>query len=108
MLNEYFLSSFSTLVEYRGHVCAESLGLISNTASVWYLSFYCNPRLKEIVVCKVSSITYRRRWRGCAHAQILLEGLNATALLYGQYAEMYLHTETEPGPGRENLEGNMT
>ena len=22
-------------------------------ASVWYLSFYCNPRLKEIVVCKV-------------------------------------------------------
>ena len=68
-------------------------------SSVWYLSFYCNPRLKEIVVRKVSSITYRRRWRGCAHAQILLEGLNA-----GRYAE----TETEPGPGREKLEGDMS
>ena len=44
----------------------------------------------------------------CAHAQILLEGLNATALLYGQYAEMYLHTETKPGPGKEKLEGDMT
>ena len=75
---------------------------------MWYLSFYCNPRLKEIVVCKVSSITYLRRYRGCAHAQILLEGLNATALLYGQYAEMYLHTETKPGPGKEKLEGDMT
>ena len=104
MLNEYFLSSFSTLVEYGGHVRTESLRIPS---SVWYLSFYCNPRLKEIVVCKVSSITYRRRWWVCAHAQILLEGLNATALLYGQYAETYVHTETPPAPGRENLEGNM-
>lgn len=45
--------------------------------SVWYLSFYCDPRIQQIVVCK-----------------ILMEGINATAVLYGGYAERYIHTET--------------
>ena len=27
--------------------------MVSNACSVWYLSFYCDPRIKEIVVCKI-------------------------------------------------------
>ena len=27
--------------------------MLSNAPSVWYLSFYCDPRIKEIVVCKI-------------------------------------------------------
>jgi len=44
--------------------------------SVWYLTFYCNPRLKEAVVNK-----------------ILMDGFHATAVLYGKYVEKYLHSE---------------
>ena len=44
--------------------------------SVWYLIFYCNPRLKEAVVNK-----------------ILMDGFHATAVLYGKYVEKYLHSE---------------
>ena len=48
--------------------------------SVWYLTFYCNPRLKEAIVNK-----------------ILMDGFNATAVLYGRYVEKYLHSEEEFG-----------
>ena len=48
--------------------------------SVWYLTFYCNPRLKEAIVNKV-----------------LMDGFNATAVLYGRYVEKYLHSEEEFG-----------
>ena len=44
--------------------------------SVWYLTFYCNPRLQLAVVNK-----------------ILMQGLNATAVSYGEYIESYLHSE---------------
>ena len=47
-------------------------------ASVWYLSFYCNPRLQLAVVSK-----------------ILLEGLHASASLYGQFIEEYVYSEVE-------------
>ena len=43
---------------------------------MWYLTFYCNPRLKEAVVNK-----------------ILMDGFHATAALYGKYVEKYLHSE---------------
>ena len=43
---------------------------------MWYLTFYCNPRLKEAVVNK-----------------ILMDGFHATAVLYGKYVEKYLHSE---------------
>ena len=46
--------------------------------SVWYLSFYCNPRLQLAVVSK-----------------ILLEGLHASASLYGQFIEEYVYREVE-------------
>ena len=44
--------------------------------SVWYLTFYCNPRLQLAVVNK-----------------ILMQGLNATAVSYKEYIENYLHSE---------------
>ena len=44
--------------------------------SVWYLTFYCNPRLQLAVINK-----------------IFLQGLNATAVSYGEYIENYLHSE---------------
>ena len=46
--------------------------------SVWYLRFYCNPRLQEAVLNK-----------------ILLDGFGVTANLYGRYAETYIHHETD-------------
>ena len=45
---------------------------------MWYLSFYCNPRLQLAVVSK-----------------ILLEGLHASASLYGQFIEEYVYREVE-------------
>ena len=44
--------------------------------SVWYLTFYCNPRLQLAVVNK-----------------ILMQGLNITAVSYGEYVESYLYSE---------------
>ena len=44
--------------------------------SVWYLTFYCNPRLKLAVFNK-----------------ILMQELNATAVSYRKYIERYLHSE---------------
>ena len=44
--------------------------------SVWYLTFYCNPRLQLAVVNK-----------------ILMQGMNSTAVSYGEYVENYLHSE---------------
>ena len=46
--------------------------------SVIYLSFYCNPRVQLAVVAK-----------------ILMEELNSSAQLYGEYIEKYLHVENE-------------
>ena len=46
--------------------------------SVWYLSFYCDPRIQLAVISK-----------------ILMEGLLASARLYGEYMENYLWTEQE-------------
>ena len=46
--------------------------------SVWYLSFYCDPRIQLAVISK-----------------ILMEGLLASARLYGEYMESYLWTEEE-------------
>ena len=46
--------------------------------SVWYLSFYCNPRIQFSVVSK-----------------ILVDGLLATASLYGDYMEQYVYCEEE-------------
>ena len=43
---------------------------------MWYLSFYCNPRIQFSVVSK-----------------ILVEGLMATASLYGDYMEQFVYTE---------------
>ena len=43
---------------------------------MWYLSFYCNPRIQFSVVSK-----------------ILVEGLLATASLYGDYMEQYVYCE---------------
>ena len=60
--------------------------------SVWYLTFYCNPRLKEAVVNK-----------------ILMDGFQATAVLYGKYVEKYLYSEevSEVDP-QENDKPGMT
>ena len=44
--------------------------------SVWYLSFYCNPRIQLAVVSK-----------------ILMEGLLASAHLYGEFMEKYVYSE---------------
>ena len=46
--------------------------------SVLYLSFYCNPRVQQAVVAK-----------------ILMEGLQASAKLYGEYVEKYVHVENK-------------
>ena len=46
--------------------------------SVWYLSFYCDPRIQLAVISK-----------------ILMEGLLSSATLYGEYMESYLWTEEE-------------
>merc|ERR1712012_1208233 len=46
--------------------------------SIWFLTFYCNPRTKMAVVGK-----------------ILMEGIGATGALYGQYIEKYLHNPVE-------------
>ena len=46
--------------------------------SVWYLSFYCDPRIQLAVISKM-----------------LMEGLLASARLYGEYMESYLWTEEE-------------
>ena len=64
--------------------------------SVWYLTFYCNPRLKEAVVNK-----------------ILMDGFHATAVLYGKYVEKYLHSEEmsdgeEVTPQEINRKGNIS
>ena len=45
--------------------------------SVWYLSFYCNPRIQLAVVSK-----------------ILMEGLLASATLYGEFMEKYVYSES--------------
>ena len=45
---------------------------------MWYLSFYCNPRIQFSVVSK-----------------ILVDGLLATASLYGEYMEQYVYCEEE-------------
>ena len=45
---------------------------------MWYLSFYCNPRIQFSVVSK-----------------ILVDGLLATASLYGDYMEQYVYCEEE-------------
>ena len=50
--------------------------------SVLYLGFYCNPRVQLAVVSK-----------------ILLEGLHASAQLYGEYVEEYIHDESMPLTG---------
>ena len=46
--------------------------------SVWYLKFYCNPRMQEAVLNK-----------------ILMDGFGVTADLYRKYAETYIHHEKE-------------
>ena len=46
--------------------------------SVWYLTFYCNPAIKLVVVNK-----------------ILIEGVCGVASLYGESTEKYLHVEEE-------------
>ena len=46
------------------------------TFSIWYLTFYCNPRIQSAVVGK-----------------ILMDGIGAAATMYGKYIEKYLHTE---------------
>ena len=67
--------------------------LFSRTAadvplSVWYLTFYCNPRIQLAVVNK-----------------IIMQGLNATAVSYGNYIENYLYSEQvydgEAGPDQD-------
>lgn len=57
--------------------------------SVWYLKFYCNPRLQLAVVNK-----------------ILLQGLDATAVTYGNYIENYLHSE-DIYEGKETPDVNL-
>ena len=47
---------------------------------MWYLSFYCNPRIQLAVVSK-----------------ILMEGLRASATLYGEFMEQYVYCEVEVG-----------
>ena len=47
---------------------------------MWYLSFYCNPRIQLAVVSK-----------------ILMEGLRASATLYGEFMEQYVYCELEVG-----------
>ena len=59
---------------YRGYSVGRSA--VDLPLSVWYLTFYCNPRLQLAVVNK-----------------ILMQGLNATAVSYGEYIESYLHSE---------------
>ena len=44
---------------------------------MWYLSFYCNPRIQLAVVSK-----------------ILMEGLLASATLYGEFMEKYVYSES--------------
>ena len=44
--------------------------------SVWYMTFYCNPNIKYAVLNK-----------------IVLQGLNACAVSYGDYVESYLYSE---------------
>ena len=44
--------------------------------SIWYLTFYCNPRTQTAVVGK-----------------IVMDGLGAALELYGSYIEKYLYTE---------------
>ena len=56
---------------YRG--CSGGRTAVDLPLSVWYLTFYCNPRLQLAVVNK-----------------ILMQGLNATAVSYGEYIENYL------------------
>ena len=68
-------------MEYLPFFKLQYFQIISRTAvdlplSVWYLTFYCNPRLKLAVFNK-----------------ILMQGLNATAVSYGKYIEKYLHSE---------------
>ena len=46
--------------------------------SVWYLTFYCNPAIKLVVVNK-----------------IIIEGVCGVAALYGESTEKYLHVEEE-------------
>ena len=46
--------------------------------AVWYLTFYCNPAIKLVVVNK-----------------IIIEGLCGVASLYGESTEKYLHVEEE-------------
>ena len=53
--------------------------------AVWYLTFYCNPAIKLVVINK-----------------ILIEGLCWVADLYGESTEVYLYTEEEyDGPDQE-------
>ena len=47
---------------------------------MWYLSFYCNPRIQLAVVSK-----------------ILMEGLRVSATLYGEFMEQYVYCELEVG-----------
>ena len=47
---------------------------------MWYLSFYCNPRVQLAVVSK-----------------ILMEGLQSSASLYGEFIEQYVYREEELG-----------
>ena len=46
--------------------------------SIWYLSFYPNPRLTEVVVSK-----------------IMMEGIHATLTIYDTFAEKYIFYEEE-------------
>ena len=52
------------------------MNTLSYFFSIWYLSFYPNPRLTEVVVSK-----------------IMMEGIHATITIYGTFAEKYLYSE---------------
>ena len=54
------------------------MNTLSYFFSIWYLSFYPNPRLTEVVVSK-----------------IMMEGIHATITIYGTFAEKYLYSEEE-------------
>ena len=54
------------------------MNTLSYFFSIWYLSFYSNPRLTEVIVSK-----------------IMMEGIHATITIYGTFAEKYLYSEEE-------------
>ena len=82
--------SQTVIIPLRSNVI-EMLDICSMfTRSLWYLNFYCNPRIQSAVVGK-----------------ILMDGFGAAGALYGTYIEKYMHTESPvliPPPPKDFVE----